>query len=150
MRRAVFRMAFVAAVGGLVLGACSKTVDTADVEKKIAKQLAEANGGDYKVDCPDDVKFEVGKTFECKVSGDSDGTLTVELKKGDRWEVVDVKEKGSPATGDDSSTGDTGDTTDPTEDSGDMTDPGTEDTGETTDSGTGDVPEEFPTEEPTG
>lgn len=118
------------AVGGLVLGACTKTVNTADVEKKVEKQLAKANGGDYKVDCPSDVKFEVGKKFDCKVSGDSEGTLTVELKKGDRWEVVDVKEKGSPATGDTS---------------GDSSG-----SGGTTDSGTGDVPTDVPTEEPTG
>lgn len=130
MRRAVLRVALVAAVGGLLLGACAKTVNTKDIEKKIAKQLEESNGGTYKVDCPDDVKFEVGKTFKCDVSGDSEGTLTVELKKDDRWEVVDVEEKGSPATGDDS-TG-SGDTTDTTE-------PGMED-----------MPEDVPTEEPAG
>ncbi len=70
----------------------SKTVNTGEAEKQIAKSLKDQQGITATVTCPDDVKAKKGATFDCKVKADSGETGTAHVTQKDdegniRWTV---------------------------------------------------------------
>jgi hypothetical protein len=82
-----------AAAGVLLLAACGVSeVDIPALEKEIKSGVKEQNGIDVTVECPDQVDWEKGKSFECDVS-DEQGTTkkaTVTMKDDEgkvAWQV---------------------------------------------------------------
>ena len=83
--------AAVATAGALALGGCgggdststttspSRTVDTAQVESGIDKQLSTPAAEVSSVKCPDDVKAEAGATFKCSVTWSNGATGKVKV-----------------------------------------------------------------------
>ena len=79
----------------LAAAACSKTLDTTELEGSLKDQLEtqlEVTG--LTVDCPDDIEATAGDTFECTASG-ADGTVTISVTQTDdqgnlTWEIVDA------------------------------------------------------------
>jgi hypothetical protein len=90
------RTILVAALVALTLGACSRTVDTSELEGQIASELqAQAGVTPSSVDCPDDVQAEAGATFTCTATADDGSTATITVTQQDdqgnlRWEVTDT------------------------------------------------------------
>jgi hypothetical protein len=94
------RSTFVRTVGVLALvvaaAACSKTLDTTELEGSLKDQLEtqlDVNG--LTVDCPDDIEAESGNTFRCTATGSDGSEATVEVTQTDdqgnlTWEIVDV------------------------------------------------------------
>lgn len=91
----------VVAVCGLVgFAGCSadvstgKTVNTEEGEKQISAGLTEQLGGKVTVDCPEDVKAEAGKTFDCEATSAEGETATVVVTQKDddgniSWEIAE-------------------------------------------------------------
>jgi Domain of unknown function (DUF4333) len=87
-----------AAVFVLVLAtaACSKTLDSTELEGTLKDQLEmqlEVTG--LSVECPDDIKAESGNTFECTATGSDGSTMTLSVSQTDdegnlTWEITDV------------------------------------------------------------
>lgn len=77
------RSVLLAAAGAmaLVAGGCgTKTIDTGDLEDKLAKELAPQGGvkpDQIKVDCPDDQKAEKGKSFDCTLTAPDKSTAKI-------------------------------------------------------------------------
>jgi hypothetical protein len=102
MRTAITAAATVAAATGLM--ACGDTtLSSADtnafVKKNIAGQTAAKN---VKVDCPDNVKLEKGKTFTCNLNSSlGPATVTVHItavnndKASLHFDGSDIKPRGS-------------------------------------------------------
>ncbi len=57
----------------------SRTVDTAAIESGIKQQLSSPSAAVTSVQCPSDVKAEVGTTFECSVSWSNGATGKVKV-----------------------------------------------------------------------
>ncbi len=99
-----------ALVAALALAACSKTVDSGDLESQLVDQYGAGNEN-VTADCPDDEKAEEGNTFTCTLTDEqSDQTLDVEVTMTDddgHFEAKPVVDGGSS----DSGSGDTTDTT---------------------------------------
>lgn len=72
-----------AALAGLALAACgSETVDADDLANQIRDQMSEQAGVDpeqVKVECPDDIKVEQGRTFECDLTAPNGDPVIVEV-----------------------------------------------------------------------
>lgn len=71
-------------LSGLFLAACGDTeIDSGKVEGLIRENVAEPKP--RKVECPDGVKAEKGKTFECKLDypGGKPATVTVHIDNED-------------------------------------------------------------------
>ena len=49
----------------LALAGCTKTVDSGDVEKKMARTLSAQVGQKVTVKCPEDLEAKKGKTYDC-------------------------------------------------------------------------------------
>ena len=88
--RASTTNAVVAAAGALVLAGCgggststttspSRTVDAAQVESEIDKQLSTPAAEVTSVKCPKDVKAEAGTTFNCSVTWSTGATGKVKV-----------------------------------------------------------------------
>jgi len=61
-------------VAALALAACSKTIDTADLEKQLADQYAaQGNAENVTAACPDDEDAKEGNQFTCTVTDDKSG-----------------------------------------------------------------------------
>jgi hypothetical protein len=78
------------ALTAVVLGGCSKTIDSPKAERFIAKSVREQVGADVKsVSCPSDITAKKGDTFECTVTG-ADGTSgkAVVTEKDDEGNVA--------------------------------------------------------------
>ncbi len=94
------RSTLVRAVGVLVLvlaaAACSKTLDSTELEGTLKDQLEtqlEVTG--LTVECPDDIEAKAGDTFECTASGSDGSTATVSVTQTDdegnlTWEITDA------------------------------------------------------------
>jgi hypothetical protein len=69
------RIALLAAsLPALLLCACGKTIETSDLEAKIARQITVTqHAAPRSVDCPSDIKAKKGRTFTCTVTR-SDGS----------------------------------------------------------------------------
>lgn len=91
-----------ALAAALALAACSKTVDSGDLEGQLVDQYG-GNSDTVSADCPDDEKAEKGNSFTCTLSDSKSGqTLDVEVTMTDddgHFEAV-------PAGADSSSGGD--------------------------------------------
>jgi hypothetical protein len=78
-----------AAVAAVALGGCGdKVLDQADVESNVKKVVAEEVGQEPKrIECPDDLKAEVGEKMTCTLVADDDSevdvTVTVTEVDGD-------------------------------------------------------------------
>jgi len=79
---------------GLLLASCGVSeIDTELVEDEIRKGVKEQRGLDVTVDCPETVKIEVGKTFQCTVedpeTGEQvDADVTMDTEDGDiTWKI---------------------------------------------------------------
>jgi hypothetical protein len=87
------RVALVAVVAVLGLGACSPTeVDIKGLEKDISSGTEEQTGQQVEVDCPDSVEWNTGGSFECDVITDDgqEATAEVTMKNDDgdvAWEI---------------------------------------------------------------
>jgi hypothetical protein len=66
----------------LAIGACSSPLETADIERQVARQPDQSNYDQwgtitYDVECPDDIDGKTGYRFTCDyVIDDSRGTTT--------------------------------------------------------------------------
>jgi hypothetical protein len=69
--------------------ACSKTLDTSDIETQIKSGIEDQTGATIEsVGCPDGVDVEAGATFDCTVKGaQGSGTVTV-TQKDDQGNVT--------------------------------------------------------------
>lgn len=76
MRRTVSLLTIPAAA--LAITACSKSVDTDELEKQVAAQFEAQGIKTDEVNCEDDLEAEVDATTECEVTGGGE-TVTVEL-----------------------------------------------------------------------
>jgi len=65
----------------LVASGCgTKTVDTPELESELKKQLgADAGVEPRGVECPDDVKIEKGKKFDCTLTAPNGDEVTVNV-----------------------------------------------------------------------
>lgn len=94
------RTTIVRAVGVLALvlaaAACSKTLDSTELEGSLKDQLEtqlEVTG--LTVECPDDIEAEAGDTFRCTVTGTDGSEATIAVTQTDdqgnlTWEIVDA------------------------------------------------------------
>jgi Domain of unknown function (DUF4333) len=94
------RSRFVRTLGVLALvlaaAACSKTLDTTELEGSLKDQLEtqlEVSG--LTVECPDDIEAKAGDTFRCTATGTDGSAATVEVTQTDdqgnlTWEIVDA------------------------------------------------------------
>jgi len=77
------RLALVLALP-LLLAGCGKTINTGDLESKIADHYARGLGVKPKVDCPGGQESKKGNSFECDATiGSEKVTLVVTLKSDD-------------------------------------------------------------------
>ncbi len=83
--------------------ACSKTVDSGDLEGQLAEQLAPQLGttkDQASVDCPDDEKAEKGNTFTCTFTDDKSGqSIDVEVTMTNDDGQFTAKTVGQPTGG---------------------------------------------------
>ena len=94
------RSTFVRTVGVLALvlasAACSKTLDTTELEGSLKDQLeTQLDVTGLTVACPDDIEAEAGNTFECTATGTDGSTVTIAVTQADdegklTWEIVDA------------------------------------------------------------
>jgi hypothetical protein len=62
----------------LVLGGCDKTIDTDDLQKTIQESVQSTSDVKVKsVSCPDDIKAEKGKKFDCTVTPTSGSPVKI-------------------------------------------------------------------------
>jgi hypothetical protein len=86
-------VAALAATAALVVAGCGN-VDAADLEGKLADQLAPQAGvdpADVTVDCPDDQAKEEGAKFDCTLTAPNGDEVTVNVTLtdgGDSFEAV--------------------------------------------------------------
>lgn len=93
------RSGFVRTAGVVTLivaaAACSKTLDTTELEGSLKDQLeTQLDVTGLTVECPDDIQASAGDTFECTASG-ADGAVTISVTQTDdqgnlTWEIVDA------------------------------------------------------------
>ena len=79
-------------VGIVVFG--TKTIDSDDLESKLAEQAAPSAGGAGAVDvsCPDDIEVEEGKVFDCEATiNGRDQTIEVRLTDDEGTFVARLK-----------------------------------------------------------
>ena len=81
----------------IVLTACSKTLETSQLEADMRERIIRQGGISLKtVTCPKNVKLEVGKTFDCIGELDSGNTLAIPVKQVNEqgktsWELTNTK-----------------------------------------------------------
>lgn len=71
-----------AAVLALVAAGCGKTIDSEDLEGKLADQLAPQAGveaSEVSVACPDDQEVEAGAKFDCTLTAPNGDEVRVEV-----------------------------------------------------------------------
>jgi hypothetical protein len=70
-----------AVAAALVLTACGKSLDSADLEQKLTDSLASTGTqyADAKVTCPDDIPAEKGKHVTCTVNTASFGSVKIDV-----------------------------------------------------------------------
>lgn len=77
------KILFATLAASLFLGACgTSTVDSGDLEVKLAEQLApqaEVDPADVSVACPDDQEVEAGASFECTLTAPNGDEVRVEV-----------------------------------------------------------------------
>jgi Domain of unknown function (DUF4333) len=84
-----------AAAALLTLTACGVSeVDIPALEESIVDGVAEDVQEDVTADCPEQVDWETGSSFDCDVAFDDGSTATAEVKMVDdegnvEWEIVD-------------------------------------------------------------
>jgi len=71
-------------VAALALGACSgdDSIDTGELENQLRVQLSEDAGGDPDdviVECPEDIRAEAGRQFECELTAPNGDLVAVEV-----------------------------------------------------------------------
>ena len=69
-------------LAALSVAACSKTIDSADLEGELATQLSEdagVNADDVSVECPDDEEAEEGRQFDCTLIAPNGDEVTVNV-----------------------------------------------------------------------
>lgn len=77
----------------LALTACSKSLDKASIEAQIKTELSQkGNLAIGSVTCPEDLRSQIGQTFECVGALEPDGGFFVEVEQEDElgtvsWEV---------------------------------------------------------------
>ncbi len=80
-------------IGAIGLTACSKTLDTRSIEESITTELKQKGGLPVQaVSCPQDLKSEVGQSFECVGALNPDGGFFISVEQDDEqgqvsWEV---------------------------------------------------------------
>lgn len=94
------RSRFVRSVGVVALvlaaAACSKTLDTTELEGSLKDQLeTQLDVTGLTVECPDDIEAKAGDTFRCTATGTDGSTATIEVTQTDdegnlTWEIVDA------------------------------------------------------------
>lgn len=75
--------ALAVAGAALVLAACGNTIDSEDLEGKLATELSADAGVDpegVSVSCPDDEAADEGNEFECTLATPEGQELTVEVR----------------------------------------------------------------------
>jgi hypothetical protein len=83
MRPTFVRLAALAFLA-VLLGGCSKTLDTGRLEDTLRDQIqTQLDLTGLTVDCPDGVKAEAGETFECTATTGEGGTITIEVTQTD-------------------------------------------------------------------
>jgi hypothetical protein len=101
----VVRFAAVTAIA-VLLGACSKTLDTGRLEDTLRDQIqAQLDIPGLTVDCPDGVKAEAGGTFECTATTGEGGTITIRVTQSDDEGRVTYSLEGAGGSGATGSTG---------------------------------------------
>ena len=76
--------------------ACSKTLDTTELEGSLKDQLeTQLDVSGLTVDCPDDIEAAAGDTFRCTATGSDGSEATIEVTQTDdqgnlTWEIVDA------------------------------------------------------------
>lgn len=76
-RRGVILVGSVVCAAALLAGCGEETADPAELEEEISSDLTESAGvAPESVECPDDVAFEEGETFECTVTAPNGDTVT--------------------------------------------------------------------------
>lgn len=83
MRLRTASVALVAVGAALVLAACGNTIDSEDLEGKLATELSADAGVDpdgVSVSCPDDEEADEGNEFECALTAPEGDELTVEVR----------------------------------------------------------------------
>ena len=80
----------------LVAAACSKTLDSTELEGTLKDQLeTQLDVTGLTVECPDDIEAEAGDTFECSATGTDGSAVTISVTQTDdegnlTWEITDA------------------------------------------------------------
>lgn len=91
MRTRLIRAAMLAALM-LAAVACTKTLDTSQLETDLQKQLQDQVGQSLTVTCPDNQPVKTGASFECTAKAESGPTFTVTVTQQDdagnvKWKI---------------------------------------------------------------
>jgi hypothetical protein len=80
MGRKTGSLALAIAAAALPAGCGEKTLDASELERELAKQLgAQAGQAPRSVACPDDVKAQRGKRFDCTLTAQNGDKVRVEV-----------------------------------------------------------------------
>ncbi|GIU97061.1 MAG: hypothetical protein KatS3mg013_0864 [Actinomycetota bacterium] len=81
----------------LALPACARTLDTASLEERLAREVERALGErGFVVACPDGVRVAADATFECTASGPGGAELVLRVRQVDdagnvEWAFADAE-----------------------------------------------------------
>lgn len=94
MRRTGAIAVSLAAAGILLLTGCSTSIDVDAIESSVAADLAAQVGGEWTVQCPDDIPLEQGLTANCgATSADGQSTMINVTQTDDQgnitWETAE-------------------------------------------------------------
>jgi hypothetical protein len=97
-----FVLVVAAALVAVAAVACTKELDTDDLESRLSDQVRQQIGTEVtSVDCPSDIKVEAGGTFECDATERSGATFTIRVVQTDddghvTWDIVNASPSPSP------------------------------------------------------